>query len=167
MRGIVGLIGHRRFKSTKHGLPKSKFSFDPEANVYYCPGGQVLTYRTTNREGYREYKNNPGGCLSCPFFGKCTTANNAQKTITRHVWEDDRERLREYRLSEWGKETYKRRKETIERSFADAKELHGLRYARMRGINRVREQCLMTAAAQNIKKLALILDRRERRALCA
>jgi len=89
------------------------------------------------------------------------------KTITRHVWEDDREQLRDIRLSALGKELYAQRKETIERSFADAKELHGMRYARMRGLARVREQSLLSAAAQNIKKLALVLDRRERRARCA
>ena len=54
-----------------------------------------------------------------------------------------------------GKKIYKRRKETIERSFADSKQAHGFRYARFRGRNKVREQGLLTAACQNIKKLAL------------
>lgn len=89
------------------------------------------------------------------------------KTITRHVWEESRERLRERRLSPAGRELYKYRKETIERSFADAKELHGLRYARMRGRNKVQEQWLLTAAAQNIKKIATVLDRRAKRAQIA
>lgn len=52
------------------------------------------------------------------------------------------------------------KKETIERSFADSKELHGLRYCRLRGLSKVSEQCLLTAAAQNIKKIAMVLDRR-------
>ncbi len=52
------------------------------------------------------------------------------------------------------KSIYKRRKEKIERSFADSKELHGLRYCRMRGIKKVSEQCLLTAAVQNMKKIA-------------
>ena len=56
--------------------------------------------------------------------------------------------------SEKGKGIYKRRKETVERSFADSKNLHGLRYARMRGNENVREQCLLTAAVQNMKKIA-------------
>ncbi|WP_258560291.1 transposase, partial [Thermoactinomyces daqus] len=43
---------------------------------------------------------------------------------------------------------------------ADAKELHGLRYARYRGLAKVREQCLLTAVAQNVKKLALLLSKR-------
>ena len=58
-----------------------------------------------------------------------------------------------------GKRIYKRRKETVERSFADAKQLHGHRYARMRGLNEVQQQCLLAATAQNIKKIALMLSR--------
>ena len=47
----------------------------------------------------------------------------------------------------------------MERSFADAKQLHGHRYARLRGLSKVREQCLLAAAAQNMKKIAQILAR--------
>jgi len=62
-------------------------------------------------------------------------------------------------LSKSGKYLYKKRKETIERSFADAKQLHGFRYCRLRGLQNVTEQALMTAAVQNMKKIALHLDR--------
>lgn len=166
-QGIFAAIAHRRFQSVKGMLPKYKFQYDREKDVYRCPGNSELTYRTTNREGYREYRSNPEVCKGCLLLPLCTRSKAHLKTITRHVWEDGREQLRDNRLSAWGKELYPRRKETIERSFADAKELHGMRYARMRGLPRVREQCLLTAAAQNLKKLALVLDRRERRALCA
>ena len=53
-----------------------------------------------------------------------------------------------------GKRLYAWRKETIERSFAEAKENHGLRFARMLGIQNMREQCFLTAAVQNMKRLA-------------
>ncbi|MBQ7886710.1 MAG: transposase, partial [Clostridia bacterium] len=39
------------------------------------------------------------------------------------------------------------------RSFAEAKENHGLRFARMLGIQNMREQCFLTAAVQNMKRL--------------
>jgi hypothetical protein len=65
----------------------------------------------------------------------------------------------QHRLSRVGKRIYKRRKETEERSFADAKQLHGHRYARMRGLAKVQQQCLLAATAQNIKKIALLLSR--------
>ena len=54
------------------------------------------------------------------------------------------------------KNIYKRRKETVERSFADSKEIHGLRYCRMRGLSKVAKQCLLTAAVQNMKKIAYL-----------
>ncbi len=107
------------------------------------------------------YRSNPNDCRGCEFLDRCTRSKSAQKTLTRHVWEDDREQVHANGLTTEGKDIYDGRKETIERSFADGKELHGLRYARMRGLPKVLEQCLLTAAAQNIKKLALILSRRE------
>ena len=88
------------------------------------------------------------------------------KVVIRHVWERSKERVDERRLTDWGNAIYKRRKETVERSFADAKQLHGHRYARMRGLRKVAEQCLLGAAAQNIKKIALLVARL-RACLCA
>lgn len=81
------------------------------------------------------------------------------KVVTRHVWQAARDRVDAHRLEPRGKKIYERRKETVERSFADAKQLHGHRYARMRGLVNVREQCLLAATAQNIKKIALLLSR--------
>jgi hypothetical protein len=77
----------------------------------------------------------------------------------RHVWERAKEAVNARRLTEWGKRIYARRKETVERSFADAKQLHGHRYAKMRGLRKLAEQCLLGAACQNMKKIALLLAR--------
>ncbi len=49
-----------------------------------------------------------------------------QKVITRHVREDSKEWVRMNQLGKSGKALYSKLKETIERSFADNKELHGL-----------------------------------------
>ena len=48
------------------------------------------------------------------------------------------EEIDAHRLTREGKALYKRRKETIERSFADAKQLHGHRHIRMRGLLRTK-----------------------------
>ncbi len=58
-----------------------------------------------------------------------------------------------------GKWIYRMRKEKVERSFVDSEELHGLRYCRLRGKENVREHALLTAGCQNMKKIALHLDR--------
>ncbi|WHP43817.1 transposase [Lysinibacillus boronitolerans] len=62
------------------------------------------------------------------------------------------DRLREMRLSWKGKILKTVRPQTIELSFAHSKEYHGLRYARYRGIPKVKTQVLMIALIQNFKK---------------
>jgi transposase len=160
-RDIYGVIGYRRPTHIKGRLPKHAYVYDAQQDHYQCPGGQTLRYRTTNREGYREYRSDPEHCRSCPWLGQCTSNVQAVKTVTRHVWEDEREKVDAHRLTKEGKALYKRRKETIERSFADAKQLHGQRYIRMRGLLRAQEQCLLSAACQNIKKMALLFAKEE------
>lgn len=162
-RGIFGVIAHRRFHPTQGLFPKWKFTYDAERNRYICPLQHELLYRTTNREGYRQYASDPKHCKTCPMLEECTRSRNHRKVVTRHVWEDSKEWVRNNRLSRSGKYLYRKRKETIERSFADAKELHGFRYCRLRGLQNVREQALMTAAVQNMKKMAIHLDRLENR----
>lgn len=71
-----------------------------------------------------------------------------------HVWEEFKEKVRLNRLSLSGKMLYKFRKEKAERSFADSKELHGLRYCRLRELHKASEQVLLIASCQNWKKIA-------------
>jgi transposase len=158
-RNIYGVIGYRTPTHREGYFYKREYRYDEKLDVYLCPNGQLLHYRTTNREGYRQYHSDPNQCRSCPVRQKCTQSANATKVVTRHVWESSRERIDQHRLSRVGKRIYKRRKETVERSFADAKQLHGHRYARFRGLTRVQQQCLLAATAQNIKKIALLLSR--------
>jgi transposase len=157
-RAIRGVTGYRRPRPPKPGMmAPSSFTHEPAADGYRCPQGQVLTYATTDRNGYRHYKSDPAICRDCLLLASCTTNAKAQRTIIRHVWADAKERTDANRLTAWGKAIYRRRKETVERSFADAKQLHGHRYARFRSLTRVACQCLIAAAAQNIKKIALCL----------
>jgi transposase len=158
-RDIYGVIGYRRGTHRDGYFYKRDYRYEEKLDVYICPNGQLLSYRTTNREGYRQYHSDPDQCRNCPVRQKCTQSGNATKVVTRHVWEASRERMDQHRLNRVGKRIYKRRKETVERSFADAKQLHGHRYARMRGLARVQQQCLLAATAQNIKKIALLMSR--------
>jgi transposase len=160
-RSIYGVIGYRTPTHRDGYFYKREYRYDEKLDVYICPNGQLLNYRTTNREGYRQYHSDPDKCRNCPVRQKCTQSANATKVVTRHVWEASRERIDQHRLDRVGKRIYKRRKETVERSFADAKQLHGHRYARMRGLSKVQQQCLLAATAQNIKKIALLLSRIE------
>ena len=69
------------------------------------------------------------------------------------MWQDALDEVVAFTKEPAGKALYAWRKETIERSFAEAKENHGLRYARMLGIKNMYEQSFLTAAVQNMKRL--------------
>jgi len=155
-RQIAPVIAYRRPNVTANPIKKKQFTYDKTTDTYRCPQGEILTYSTTDRQGYRHYQSNPKVCQDCPLRQDCTKNKQYKKTITRHVWEEDKEHVSGLRLLSWGKKIYNRRKETVERSFADAKQHHGHRYARFRGLAKVQMQCLLAAVAQNIKKMALL-----------
>ena len=154
-RKIYGVIGYSRPTHRAGHLRKRDFVHDEQLDCYLCPQNQALDYRTTTREGYREYASDPSVCRSCELLPQCTANKSCMKTVTRHIWQEYKEIINEHRYEDRGKAVYKRRKETVERSFADGKELHGHRYARFRGLSRVQMQCLLSAACQNMKKIAL------------
>jgi hypothetical protein len=156
--GITGALARRLGPKPVGKMSKLNFVYVEELDIYVCPEGNSLNYKTTTREGYKEYCSKKDICDKCPIREKCIYEKQSIRTIRRHVWQEyltDIDRFKE--KTDLGKRIYQRRKETIERAFADLKELHGFRYARFRGIEKMKEQCLITATAYNIKKIATIL----------
>ena len=153
--GIRAAMGSRRGCQPKGKYSKYKFRYIKEWDIYICPERNYLEYVTTDRNGYREYKCKNDRCANCPRREECLTEKQKTKSLRRHVWEDYRDEAYTFTHTEEGKKIYAKRKETVERSFADSKELFGLRYCRMRGLSKVTEQCLLTAAVQNMKKIAM------------
>lgn len=140
---------------TKDGFfKKYEYVYDEYYDCYICPNNQILKYRTTNREGYREYKSDPQICKSCPYRDKCTNSKDYTKTISRHIWAHYVEEAEHLRYTDLNKEIYAQRKETIERVFADMKEKHGMRWTTLRGLKRVSAQAMLVAACMNLKKMA-------------
>jgi len=141
---------------TKEGFfKKYDYVYDEHFDCVVCPANQVLSYSTTNREGYREYKSKPYICKNCPHLAQCTESKQHQKSVLIHIWADYIDRAEDVRHSPEGKATYALRKETIERVFADAKEKHSMRYTFIRGLDRVRNWVRLKFAAMNLKKVAV------------
>ena len=74
--------------------------------------------------------------------------------LTTHIWQEYLDIVEDVRKTDLGKRIYARRKETIERVFADAKEKHAMRYTHHRGLTRVPAWVRLKYAAMNLKKLA-------------
>lgn len=153
--GIVPAMPYKRPMTKKGYFRKSEFEYDREADCVICPNKRILKYSTTNRDGYREYKSNPRECQGCPYREKCTNSKNCQKVVLIHIWHEYLEQVEEYRRTEEFKAIYEKRKETIERVFADAKEKHGMRYTLHRGLAQVTKWVRLKFAAMNLKKYAI------------
>lgn len=152
--GITAYLPYKRPMTKKGYFRKKEYFYDREKDEYICPNGEKLTYTTTNRSGYREYKSSSKNCSSCPLRERCTQSKNKVKVITRHVWQDYADRVEERRNSMEWKEIYPKRKETIERVFAENKERHNLRYTRVRGLKKNQFQATMLFACHNLLKMA-------------
>lgn len=140
---------------TKSGFfKKYEYVYDEHYDCILCPANQILSYSTTNREGYQEFKSDPSYCRDCKFLTQCTQSKAQQKLVTRHVWEKYMELAEDYRHTPIYREIYQMRGQTIERVFADAKEKHAMRYTQLRGLQKVKMQVTLTFACMNLKKLA-------------
>lgn len=141
---------------TREGnLPWYAYVYDEYYDCILCLQDKVLSYATTNREGYREYKSKSYICQSCPARERCTQNQQHTKTVTRHIWQEYLERAKDIRHSPVGKATYAMRSQTIERVFADTKEKHAMRYTPYQGLTAVTAWGKLKFAAMNLKKLAI------------
>lgn len=161
--GIQPVFPYKR-PSTKEGFfRKHEYVYDEYYDCYICPNSQVLSYRTTNRDGYREYKSSSKICAVCPYLSRCTESKDQVKLVTRHIWESYMEICEDIRQTTGMKDLYSQRKQTIERLFGTAKENHVFRYTQMFGKARMEMKVGLTFACLNLKKLAKIIQIRDTR----
>lgn len=152
--GIKPLLPYKRPMTKKGFFKKHDYVYDEYYDCYICPNNRMLSYCTTNREGYREYKSCGAVCAGCPYLTQCTGSREHVKVVTRHIWESYMEMCEDIRHTTGMKDLYAQRKETIERIFGSAKENHGFRYTQMYGKARMEMKVGLTYACMNLKKLA-------------
>ena len=151
----IPVLPYKRPMGKKDFFRPNDYVYDKYYDCVICPENQVLSYSTTNREGYKEYKSKSYICANCPSRHKCTENSKFEKTVTKHIWSDYLETVEDIRHTPKYRELYERRKETIERVFADAKEKHAMRYTPYRGLSQVTNWVRLKFAAINLKKFAI------------
>jgi transposase len=136
---------------------RADFIFDQQRNVYICPGGAELTSTGNVDQGhivyYRASKND---CSTCSLKPKCTTAT--ARKVTRDLDEEVRDRVRALAATEAFQRSRRERKK-IEVRFAHMKRIFRLDRLRLRGLSGAKDEILLTATAQNLRRLAKFLSR--------
>jgi transposase len=146
-------------KSARHDgtFSRADFVFHRQRNVYICPGGAELTSTGNIDQGHIVYyRANKNDCSACSLKPKCTTA--PMRKVTRDVNEDVRDRVRALANTEAFQQSSRERKK-VEMRFAHMKRILRLDRLRLRGLSGAKDEVLLTATAQNLRRLAKLLCR--------
>jgi IS5 family transposase len=136
---------------------RADFVFDQERNIYVCRSGAELTSTGNIDQGHIVYyRASKSDCSQCSLKPKCTTA--IVRKITRDLNEDVRDRVRASANTEAFQQSRRERKK-VEMRFAHMERILRLDRFRLRGLSGVRDEVLLTATAQNVRRLAKLLSR--------
>jgi hypothetical protein len=129
------------------------FAYDAQDDTYRCPGNQTLRFISRcERTRRRVYEAPPAACRACALKPQCTTSRRGRR-VGRGFDEDYLDRVRVYHATEPYARAMRKRKVWVEPLFAEAKEWHGLRRFRLRGLPKVNGEALLIATGQNLKRL--------------
>jgi len=142
-------------------LSSSDFQWDEQADEYRCPQGKVLKKQRRTFKNLRThitkagtiiYRASQADCASCPLKARCCP-NTPVRKIARSVHESAREVARDIAKTDAYKQSRKDRKK-VEMLFAHLKRILKLDRLRLRGPSGARDEFLLAAIAQNLRRMA-------------
>ena len=156
-RGIDPLIPAKK-EGFRSRVPLSRFRYDATNDIVKCPRGKILRPIYPSRDG-RYFRARLRDCRRCTLRGDCLPKTRANKTV---VVPSDypallRARRRRLRWSEDDRRLYQRHLWRSEGFHGEAKTWHGLGRAVRRGLDNMKIQAYLTAAAINLKRLVAAL----------
>ena len=142
---------------TDGSFSREDFAYDHKGDVYFCPAGKMLTCKGTlvNDGATLLYRASKYDCDVCPLKPRCCPASPARK-VPRSIHEGARDMARDIAKTE-AYRTSRRQRKKIEMLFAHLKRILRLDRLRLRGPRGARDEFLLAATAQNLRKLAKLI----------
>jgi transposase len=157
IRAYVPLTGAGKARSF---FSKDEFTYDPENDSYLCPARHRL--RRFSDHKLTKYKADGATCAACSLRPQCTQSKNGREVL-RYYDEGYVDRVRSYRGTFPYEKALRKRRVWVEPMFAEAKDWHGLRRFRLRGLEKVNIEALLIASGQNVKRLVTARERGPRK----
>jgi transposase len=143
-------------KRTDGSFSRDDFTYDHQGDVYFCPGGKMLTCKgTIVNDNQLLYRASKYDCDACSLKARCCPKEPARK-IPRSIYEGARDMARNIAKTEAYK-TSRRQRKKVEMLFAHLKRILRLDHLRLRGPCGARDEFLLAATAQNLRKLAKLI----------
>jgi transposase len=137
---------------------RADFVFDRSRNIYICPNGKLLQTTGTVIDGSTlRYRASKLDCDGCAFKMQCCPHTPARQ-IPRDLHEDARDVARALAKTEAFEQSRRERKK-VEMRFAHMKRIFKLDRLRLRGLSGAKDEVLLTATAQNLRRLVKLLCR--------
>jgi transposase len=137
---------------------RADFVFDQSRNVYICPGGKLLHTTGTLIEGSAlRYRASKRDCDVCTLKMQCCP-HTPMRQVPRDLHEDARDVARSLAKTE-AFERSRRERKKVEVRFAHMKRILRLDRLRLRGLSGAKDEVLLTATAQNLRRLVKSLCR--------
>jgi transposase len=138
-------------------LSREDFTYDHDGDVYVCPAGKMLTCKGTlvNDGATLLYRASKYDCDACELKPRCCPTAPARK-VPRSIHEGARDMARDIAKTD-AYTTSRRERKKIEMLFAHLKRILRLDRLRLRGPNGARDEFLIAAATQNLRKLAKLI----------
>jgi transposase len=152
---------------TDDSLSSNAFIWDAKRDEYRCPQGfalrsewRLFTKPRTHitKAGTIVYRSRHSDCASCPLKPRCCPSTPIRK-IARSVHEAARDQARAVGRTARYRQSRRDRKK-VEILFAHMKRILRLDRLRLRGRSGARDEFLLTAIAQNLRRMALMLRSR-------
>jgi len=136
---------------------RNDFTYDHEGDVYFCPAGKMLTTGGTlvNDGATLLYRASKRDCADCILKPRCCPKVPVRR-VQRSIYEGARDMARQI-ASSWEGRTSRRMRKKVEMLFAHLKRILKLDRLRLRGPNGARDEFLLAAIAQNLRKLAKLI----------
>jgi transposase len=157
----LGILGYIPPIETNYGgdaINRKEFTYHEDNDIFVCPVGNVLRFthlaksKTKNKIG-KVYAAKTKDCANCPIRQQCFGKSGKFRTIQVALFQDivvrnrDRSRTPDYY------QVQRLRRIWCEGTFGIQKAHHNLNKTYKRGIEKVKEQCLLSALAINIKRI--------------
>lgn len=137
------------------GFKSDAFDVDVENRKAVCPAGlenSTCTRSTSTETGKALYRFGWGEqCAGCPLKDLCLGKNQSQRSLEVGEHHTHLQQRRKEQKTEQFKETMHRRS-AIEGTQSELVRGHGMRQARYRGLEKVRQQNYLIGAACNVKR---------------
>jgi hypothetical protein len=141
-------------------LSSSDFQWDAQAEEYRCPQGRALRSQWRTFKNLRThvtkadtiiYRSSQADCATCPMKDRCCP-NTPTRKIARSVQESARDVARDVAKTVVYQQSRKDRKK-VEMLFAHLKRIMKLDRLRLRGLSGAKDEFLMAATAQNLRRM--------------